>query len=151
MQQKVQSNLDILGTDKKHNIITAKFKAADEFISLSSLNGRDIEVRTEKYGKNSYIITFAVDKSLTRTRAATTTDARAILNRVHRMVGEQAKHLPEGAILYAEPHNRDRSGRARRAIYQRWGFRDAGDGIGLTMPVSAWRSKQPDVPRGKHR
>jgi tRNA A-37 threonylcarbamoyl transferase component Bud32 len=146
MAQKAHSDLDVLGTNKTHNIVTAKFKKVDERISLSTLNGRDIEVRAEKYKDNQYIITFAVDKSLTRTKAASTKDTRAILKRVHQMVGEQVKHLPSGSLLYAEPHNADRSGRARRAIYQRWGFRDANDGIGLMMRASAWGSNRLDSP-----
>lgn len=132
------SALDVLSTNKKKDIVTAKFKAADEYISLSTARGRDIEVRAEGYG-DDYIITFRVDKSLTRTTPATASDTRAILNRVREMITEQVPHLPRDAQLYAEPVAADGSERARRAIYERWGFRDAGDGIGLRMPVSEWR------------
>lgn len=133
------SALDVLSTNKNKDIVTAKFKAADEYISLSTVRGRDIEVRAEGYG-DDYIITFRVDKSLTRTTPATTSDTRAILNRVREMITEQVPHLPRDAQLYAEPVSADGSDRARRAIYERWGFRDAGDGIGLRMPVADWQS-----------
>lgn len=132
------SSLDVLSTNKKKDIVTAKFKGADEYISLSTMKGRDIEVRAERY-RGDYIITFRVDKSLTRTTPATASDARAIMNRVREMITEQVPHLPKEAQLYAEPVSADGSDRARRAIYERWGFRDAGDGIGLRVPVSEWR------------
>jgi hypothetical protein len=138
------SALDVLSSNKNKDIITAKFKNANEFISLSTINGRDIEVRAEG-ARNDFIITFRVDNSLTRKQPASPSDTRAILARVREMITEQVTYLPRGAQLYAEPVTADGSARARGAIYKRWGFKDAGDGIGLTMPASAWRSARTDA------
>ena len=136
-----QSPLNVLQVNRAKDIVTAKYTKADEFVSLSTVDKRSIELVAEKYRDKTYIVTFRVDQSLIRKAAGTPSETKAILERVKAMLSEQAQVLPSGSIFYAEPTNSDGSGRARRAIYERWGFKDAGDGIGLSMPASAWRRR----------
>lgn len=134
---KKQSPLTVLRVNRANDIVTAKYNAADEYVSLSTVGKRSIELVSEKYRDKTYIVSFRVDRSLVRQSIGSPSETKAILQRVRNMLLEQAKVLPQDSILYAEPTNSDGSGRARRAIYERWGFKDAGDGIGLTMPLSA--------------
>lgn len=134
-----QSPLRVLQINRSKDIVTAKYLKADEYVSLSTVGKRRVELVAEKYRDKTYIVSFRVDHSLTRTAKTSPGETKAILERVKAMLSEQVKVLPQDSILYVEPTNSDGSGRARRSIYERWGFKDAGDGIGLSMPLTAWR------------
>lgn len=144
-----QSPLKVLQINRAKDIVTAKYAQADEYVSLSSVGKRSIELVAEKYKDKTYIVTFRVDRSLIRKASGTPSETKAILERVKAMLSEQAQVLPSGSIFYAEPTNSDGSGRARRAIYERWGFKDAGDGIGLSMPASDWQRLDATAETGK--
>jgi hypothetical protein len=129
--------IDLKGVNAKQGYVTGKFRAGDEYISLGAV-GRDvIEVRTEKSSgrQGEWTVQFTVNDRLVRKDPRTPKEASAILRTVRSMVKDQAKILPKGATLFAEPAVGDGAEAARSRIYKRWGFQDDGDG-GLTMRAS---------------
>lgn len=76
-------------------------------------------------GAQTFATQFRVDGEFDAKSVSASRNATSVVSTVKKMFQSQMEQIPDNSIITAIPYANDKKGRQRRAIYQRYGFRQA--------------------------